>query len=145
VTTRAHVLVLLVTLSSILFMLRLLRRHGLPARYALLWISIGSVLVALAASPAALDRVSEWVGISYPPATFFLGAITMLFLIVLHFSWELSRLEDRTRSLAEEIAILRIDRGEGAVPLNGEGHETPGGGGRPSPGGGPEPAPEGEA
>jgi hypothetical protein len=132
------VLVLLVTLSSILFMLRLLRRHGLPARYALLWISIGSVLVALAASPAVLDHVSAWVGISYPPATFFLGAITLLFLIVLHFSWELSRLEDRTRSLAEEIAILRIDRGEGGAPARGEQHETATGAKRPSPAGGPE-------
>ncbi|HWC12826.1 MAG TPA: DUF2304 domain-containing protein [Acidimicrobiales bacterium] len=109
-STRAHVLVLLVTLSTILFLLRLLRRHKLPARYALLWLSVGGVLVALAASPTALDRASAWAGISYAPATFFLGAITLLFLVVVQFSWELSRLDDRTRDLAEEIAILRIER-----------------------------------
>jgi hypothetical protein len=56
-----------------------------------------------------LDRVSTWLGIAYAPGTFFLGAITLLFLIVVHFSWELSRLDARTRLLAEELAVLRAD------------------------------------
>jgi hypothetical protein len=34
-------------------------------------------------------------------------AFSFLLLLVLHFSWELSRLEDRTRALAEEHALLR--------------------------------------
>jgi hypothetical protein len=53
--------------------------------------------------------VSTWLGIAYAPGTFFLGAITLLFLIVVHFSWELARLDARTRLLAEELAILRAD------------------------------------
>jgi hypothetical protein len=48
-------------------------------------------------------------GISYGPTTFFLGAITLLLLVVVHFSWELSRLEERTRLLAEELALLRAE------------------------------------
>ena len=107
---RAHVLVLLITLSCVVFIVRLLRRHQLPAKYALLWLSVGVVLMALAASPSLLDQVSEWLGVSYPPATFFLGAITLLFLVVIHFSYELSRLEERSRVLAQELAILRAER-----------------------------------
>jgi flagellar biogenesis protein FliO len=34
-------------------------------------------------------------------------ALSFLLVLVLHFSWELSRLEDRTRALAEEHALLR--------------------------------------
>lgn len=106
-STRGHILVLAVTLCSLLFVVRLLRRRKLAARYALLWMAIGTVLLFLAAFPSTLDRVSVWLGISYGPATFFLGAITVLFIIVIHFSWELSRLEDRTQVLAEEVALLR--------------------------------------
>jgi hypothetical protein len=29
--------------------------------------------------------------------------------LTIHFSWELSRLEERTRTLAEEVALLRDD------------------------------------
>ena len=108
-TTRSHILLVLVTLSSVLFTVRLVRRHQLRAKYSLLWLSAGFVLVLLAASPLLLDKVSIWLGISYGPATFFMGAITLLFLVVIHFSWELSRLEERTRVLAEELAVFRAD------------------------------------
>lgn len=113
-STKGHIFVLLVTLSSLLFILRMVRRRQLRAKYSLLWLLSGLVLVPLAASPQLLDRVSIWLGVTYGPATFFLGAITLLFLVVIHFSWELSRLEERTRVLAEELAILRAERDPGA-------------------------------
>ena len=105
---RAHLLVLVVTLVSELLIIRLVRRRQLRAKYSILWISVGVVLVVLAASPRILDNVSLWLGIYYGPATFFLGSTTLLFLLTVHFSWELSRLEDRTRTTAEEIALLRL-------------------------------------
>ncbi len=114
-STRGHILVLVVTLVSLLFVVRLLRRSQLAARYALLWISIGTVLLFLASFPGTLDRAADWLGITYGPAMFFLGAITVLFVIVIQFSWELSRLEERTQVLAEEVALLRADKEEGAV------------------------------
>ena len=108
-STGAHVLVLVLTLVSLLFIVRMVRRNQLPSRYALLWLSIGVVIAVLATFPKVLDRVSSWLGIAYAPGTFFLGAITLLFLIVVHFSWELARLDARTRLLAEELAVLRAD------------------------------------
>jgi hypothetical protein len=66
--------------------------------------------------PDVLVPVSDFVGINYEPATFFLAAIAFLFLVIVQFSWELSRLEERTRSLAEELALLRAEvRGEVAA------------------------------
>lgn len=109
-SAKAHLLVLLVTLTSVGFIFRLVRRRQLRAKYSILWLCIGMVLVALAVSPDLLDRVSDWLGVSYGPTTFFLGAISLLFLVVIHFSWELSRLEDRTRRLAEEVALLEMEK-----------------------------------
>ena len=40
------------------------------------------------------------------------GAIAFLFVVIVHFSYELSRLEDRTRTLAEELALLRAETQE---------------------------------
>ncbi len=108
-STAAHLFILLLTMISLLFIVRMVRRNQLPSRYALLWLTIGVVIAFLAAFPRLLDRVSSWMGIAYAPGTFFLGAITVLFLIVVHFSWELARLDARTRMLAEELAVLRAD------------------------------------
>ena len=109
---KAHVLVLVMTLATIGFIIHLVRRRQLRAKYSILWISLGLVLLPLAASPRILDRVSIWLGISYGPATFFLFATALLFLVTIHFSWELSRLEERSRLLAEELALLRERMGE---------------------------------
>ena len=105
----AHILILVLTFVSLLFIVRMVRRNQLPSRYALLWLSIGVVIAVLATFPRLLDRISSWLGIAYAPGTFFLGAITLLLLIVVHFSWELARLDARTRLLAEELAVLRAD------------------------------------
>jgi hypothetical protein len=77
-----------------------------------LWFSIGIGLAILAIFPGLLSWVSDRFGIAYPPATFMLLALSFLLVLVLHFSWELSRLEDRTRALAEEYALLRLELDE---------------------------------
>lgn len=103
---KAHVLVAVLTASTLLFIVRLIRLRQLRAKYSFLWLSVGSVMVVMAALPQLLDLVSRWVGIFYAPATFFMAAIFLLLLIAVHFSWELSRLEERTRILAEELALI---------------------------------------
>ena len=122
---RTHLFVFVITLLSLGVIVRMVRRGQLRAKYSLLWLSVGFVLVVLAASPSLLDRVSVLLGISYGPATFFLGAITLLLLVVVHFSWELSRLEERTRTLAEELAILRAREAEAAPSGGGRGLQAP--------------------
>lgn len=104
---RAQILLVLITTGTLWFILSLVRKRTLRSKYALLWVGVGVLLVAFAIVPGVLVPISRAVGIKYEPATFFLAAIAFLFVIVVHFSWELSRLEDRTRTLAEEVALLR--------------------------------------
>lgn len=104
---RAHLFLALTAVISIFFIVRMVRRHHLRSKYSLLWISIALVMAPVAAFPGLLDRASFAIGISYPPATFLVLAVAFLFLVVVQFSWELSRLEERTRCLAEEVALLR--------------------------------------
>jgi hypothetical protein len=112
VSLRAQLLVMAIVAFSLLFILRLVRRRKLQGKYALLWVGVGLFLGAFAVVPDVLVPISDWVGVEYEPAVFFLAAIAFLFLMVVHFSFELSRSEERTRTLAEEVALLkaRLDR-----------------------------------
>lgn len=104
---RAHFVVLVLTVSTLVFILRLVRRYRLRAKYSVLWVSLGVVLAVLASAPILIDRIAAAAGVRTPALLFVLLAITFLLALTLHFSWELSRLEDRTRRLAEECALLR--------------------------------------
>ena len=106
-TTRAHVFVVVVTLASVVFIVRLVRRHKLRTKYSLLWIVVALALATVAVFPGLLERVSLAAGVYYPPATFLILAVGFLFVIVVHFSWEFSRSEERIRTLAEDVALLR--------------------------------------
>ena len=107
VSTEAHILIIVLAAAVIAFIVHLVRSRRLRAKYSVLWFSIGLGLAVLAIFPDLLVWVSDLFGIGYPPATFMLLALSFLLVLVLHFSWELSRLEDRTRALAEEHALLR--------------------------------------
>jgi hypothetical protein len=104
---QAHVLIIIATLVIAWFILRLVRARQLRSKYALLWLVIGVLMLSLAAVPGVLNTVSGWLGVAYSPAIFLLLAVGFLFLVVVHYSWELSRLENQTRTLAEELALLR--------------------------------------
>ena len=114
VSTRAHILLIVAAGISVGYIFWLLRQHQLRSKYALLWLGIGIVLVPLAVFPGVLNTVADWLGVAYPPAAFLFLAVGFLFFVVVHFSWELSRLERRVRTLAEEIALLRAEGGAGA-------------------------------
>lgn len=107
-----RILVAALTALTLLFLLRLVRRGQLRGKYALLWLGVGAAMVGFAIYPDILVPISEGLGISYEPAIIFMAAIAFLFVVIVHFSYELSRLEDRTRTLAEELALLRAETQE---------------------------------
>ena len=106
-STSAQLVVMAIVGFSLLFILRLVRQRKLRGKYALLWVGVGLFLGAFAVVPDVLVPIADWVGVAYEPAVFFMAAIAFLFLMVVHFSFELSRSEERTRVLAEEVALLR--------------------------------------
>jgi hypothetical protein len=95
----------IVTIAFLAVIVRMVRKRKLRAKYSFLWLLVGFVVIATALIPGLLESVSGAVGIYYPPALLFLGAIVFLLFLAVHFSWELSRLEDRMRTLAEELAL----------------------------------------
>jgi hypothetical protein len=108
-TPRLHIITGLAGVVCMLGILRLVRRRQLRAKYALLWLGVGVAFVVLGLSPGLLDWAAHRAGVAYAPDLLFLVGTLFLVLVVMHLSWELSRLEDRTKILAEEVALMRTE------------------------------------
>ncbi|SHK90026.1 DUF2304 domain-containing protein [Actinacidiphila paucisporea] len=94
-------------LALLACILELLRRHQLREKYAALWLAVGSAVVPLGLFPQMLDSLARGLGIVSGASLVLFAGIVLLLLVCLHLSWESSRLEEETRTLAEEIALIR--------------------------------------
>ena len=93
----------------------MLRRRRLREKYAVLWLITCIPVIPLAIFPSALDHVSDAVGVKSGVSLVLFLAIVFLLALSMHLSWEVSTLEEETRTLAEEIALLRLEL-RGDVP-----------------------------
>ena len=105
---RYYGLALVASLGTTMLILELLRRGQLREKYAALWLLIGAAVVVVGLAPGLLSPVSRAVGVRTPSNLLFFLAALVLLGVCLHLSWEVSRLEDETRRLAEEHAVLRL-------------------------------------
>lgn len=94
-------------LAVLVLLFDLVRRQKLKEKYAILWMTLGFATLLLALFPRILFWLSELVGVSVPSNLLFAMTLALLIGVAVHLSWELSRSEERTRRLAEEVAILR--------------------------------------
>ncbi|WP_298804257.1 DUF2304 domain-containing protein [uncultured Pseudokineococcus sp.] len=86
----------------------MVRRRTLREKYALLWLLIGLLVLVVGVAPQVLEAVSDALGVAVPANLLFFVASVTLLLVSVQQSSELGRLEERTRTLAEECAQLRL-------------------------------------
>lgn len=95
--------------TVLLALFELMRRHRLREKYAVLWFFVALGVLMLAIFPGLLTGAADLVGVEVPVnLLFFLASIVLLVLTLQH-SHELGRLEEKTRTLAEEVALLRLE------------------------------------
>ncbi|HEY0500580.1 MAG TPA: DUF2304 domain-containing protein [Kutzneria sp.] len=88
----------------------LLRRRHLSEKYAVLWLVIGLIILVLTfIGRDNLKILSNTLGFSLASNLLFFLAVLFLLGVTLHLSWEVSRSEEESRKLAEELAILRLE------------------------------------
>lgn len=107
----ARLILLLSPAILVMTLLRQLRRRRIRARYALAWTAAIMAIIPFAASPALTDNIARFVGISYAPALFLVAGFLFLGVMSIHDGAVITRLEERTRILAEEVAYLRLELG----------------------------------
>lgn len=90
----------------------LLRSRRLREKYVALWMFIGVLVIVLAAFPKLLEWLAGLVGISVPSNLLFFLALVLLLGVSLQLTLEISRTEEKTRTLAEHVAILQLELAE---------------------------------
>ena len=93
----------------LLALFEMMRRHRLREKYALIWAVVALGIITVAAFPALLVNASRALGLEVPTNLLFFVASMVIMILTLQHSSELGRLEERTRTLAEEIALLRLE------------------------------------
>ncbi|MDR2538750.1 MAG: DUF2304 domain-containing protein [Bifidobacteriaceae bacterium] len=89
----------------LVFLLYLIRRRSVNAKYSLLWAVVCLVLISFDIFPDLLMWASHLFGF-YSSSNFFLtGIIFLLVCVSIHFSVVLTRNENRIRSLIERVAL----------------------------------------
>ncbi len=98
---------LILAIIMVAVVLVMLRNGRLREKYAVLWLVIGGLTIILGLFPRLLNSAASMVGVVVPANLLFSLSILLLVGVSLHVSRELTILEDETRILAEEVAILR--------------------------------------
>ena len=111
------ILVMATIVNILIFVsvIELIRRNRLKEKYSLLWLFSSLVMLWFSVSRKTLHYVAGLIGIQYPPSLIFLLAFFFLVVINIHFSTVISKLSDRSKTLSQEVAILRelLERDKG--------------------------------
>lgn len=105
---------LLISLSFMILVLELVRRAHLKERYALLWLAAATCGLFVGFFPGVVTWTSSVFGFQYL-TVFFVACFLFLLLLVLAFTVVISKLSERSRALAQEVALLsrRVEDLEG--------------------------------
>lgn len=96
-------------LALVVFLGVLLRTRRLREKYAITWIVVGLGVSVFAAFPGTVEALARAVGVQTPSNLLFAIALIVLLLVCIQLSAEITSLEEETRTLAEEVALLRLD------------------------------------
>ena len=118
---------ILAALFTLVVVIEMLRRRRLRERHAVWWVIAGLLALMVGIFPSILDWAAALVGVDIPTNLVFFVSITVLFLVCIQTSAELTGIESQTRTLVEMSALqdLRIRQlearlnGEEPRPLNG--------------------------
>lgn len=118
---RGTIFFLIIAVITLVLLFNLVRSRRLREKYVALWMLVGLVIILLALFPDLLGWLSRLVGVVVPSNLLFALSILMLLGVTIQLSLEISHTEEKTRTLAEHVAILNLQMrqlaGEPAAPM----------------------------
>jgi hypothetical protein len=121
-----YVLGIVAALFTLGVVIEALRRRRLRERHAAWWILAGFLALIIGVFPQVLVWAAVAIGVEIPTNLVFFVSILILFLVSIQHSSELTTLENRSRTLAEESALqdLRIKALEEELAGRSRGEST---------------------
>lgn len=99
-------------------MFELIRRQNIKEKYTVLWMLTAVAIAVVAIYPHLLDSMADATGIKSGPNLLLLVGGLVVTVVCVQLSVEVSRLEDRSRALAEEIGLLRLEIQKSQPPVD---------------------------
>jgi hypothetical protein len=97
------------SIGLLLLIVDLVRKRRLAEEHSLLWLLAGIAFVSISIFRGLIERIAGVLGIIYAPSAIFLIVIFFVIWLLLRFSLIVSDLAERNRTLAQEIALLRLE------------------------------------
>ena len=79
----------------------------LREEYSITWILCVVPILVFSIWREGLNRLGQLFGVQYPPALFFLAAIFLILVFLIHLSIVNSRQHEKIKHLAQEVALLK--------------------------------------
>lgn len=96
-------------ISLVLFLTYLLRRRRLREKYVVIWLVVAVSVCVLGAFPQLVLAMTRAAGMETPSNLLFATALLVLLGVCIQLSVEMTEVEEETRTLLEEVALLRYD------------------------------------
>ena len=100
---------LVVAAALLVALFWLLRTQRLREKYSVLWFAVIVGVVLLTFIPAITGWLTALAGVTTPINLVFILAFLVLLVVCIQLSIEISTLEESARTVAEEVALLRLE------------------------------------
>lgn len=104
---KIQVIAIVTSILFLLYIARLIVKGKLREEYAIVWTLCTSILILFSFWRNGLDVAAKIVGIYDPPNLIFTGAIFALIIYIVHLSVTVSKLQEQTKILAQDLAMLK--------------------------------------
>ncbi|RLD63938.1 MAG: DUF2304 domain-containing protein [Bacteroidetes bacterium] len=109
ISYRIQIISIVVSLIFLFYVSRLIVKGKLREEYAIFWV-IGTVLLIIFSFwRKGLDIFAELVGVYSPPNLVFTAAIFAVFIYLIHLSVVVSKLHDKNKTMAQELALTKAE------------------------------------
>ncbi|UPT67391.1 MAG: DUF2304 domain-containing protein [Sphingobacteriales bacterium JAD_PAG50586_3] len=104
---KIKVIVTLIAIGFLAYVSRLILKRRLKEEYAIIWFVSTFILALLSFRSDLLDTVAVLLGVAFAPNLLFAGIIFVGMVYLLHLSVKLSKQQEQTKNLTQEIALLK--------------------------------------
>lgn len=91
----------------VLIILNFVRKDKLDEKYSVLWMIMSIVILIVSIFPVSIEKVSEFLGIYYPPSMLFLVALVVMGAYIVHITLTITKQNKMIIKLNQEVAILK--------------------------------------
>ncbi|WP_125774448.1 DUF2304 domain-containing protein [Antribacter gilvus] len=104
-----YLIALATCIAFVASLVLMLRNRRLKEKYAATWIILAVGICIVGALPVVVEWLADLVGVETPSNLLFAVALVVLLGVCIQLSTEVTALEEETRTLVEEVALLRHD------------------------------------